>query len=50
MPDAEGETGKTIIVDQKGQGNFTSVQAAIDSIPRNNNLWTRIYIKAGIYK
>ncbi|CAK7340526.1 unnamed protein product [Dovyalis caffra] len=40
---------KTIVVDKNGQGNFTSVQKAIDSIPSNNNFWTLISVKAGIY-
>ena len=40
---------KTIIVDKQGQGDFTSVQKAIDSIPPNNKVWTNICVKAGIY-
>lgn len=40
----------TITVDLFGKGNFTSVQKAIDSIPSNNKLWTRIHVKAGIYR
>ncbi|XVE89551.1 hypothetical protein DITRI_Ditri20bG0005200 [Diplodiscus trichospermus] len=39
----------TIIVDQSGYGNFTTVQKAIDSIPSNNAVWTRIHVKAGVY-
>ena len=41
---------KTITVDQSGQGNFVTVQQAIDSVPNNNRLWVRIHVKAGIYK
>ncbi|XVE89550.1 hypothetical protein DITRI_Ditri20bG0005100 [Diplodiscus trichospermus] len=39
----------TVIVDQSGGGNFTTVQKAIDSIPSNNAAWTRIHVKAGVY-
>ncbi|KAG8658436.1 hypothetical protein MANES_03G148200v8 [Manihot esculenta] len=39
-----------ILVDQSGNGNFTSVQSAIDSIPSNNKRWFCIYIKGGIYR
>ncbi|XP_050220669.1 probable pectinesterase 29 [Mercurialis annua] len=46
----KGVIAKKIIVDQNGQGNFTSLQKAIDSIPSNNSVWTKIYIKAAIYK
>nr|XP_011466177.1 PREDICTED: probable pectinesterase 29 [Fragaria vesca subsp. vesca] len=40
---------RTIVVDKSGLGNFTSVQQAIDSIPSNNLLWTRILISSGTY-
>ena len=30
--------------------SFSTVQAAIDSVPSNNNNWIVIDIKAGIYK
>ncbi|KAL5783721.1 hypothetical protein ACOSP7_008750 [Xanthoceras sorbifolium] len=40
---------KTITVDQSGHGDFNSVQAAINSIPQNNNQWIRVYVKAGVY-
>ncbi|XP_039156169.1 probable pectinesterase 55 [Eucalyptus grandis] len=40
----------TIVVDQSGHGQFTTVQQAIDSIPAKNNVWTRILVKPGIYK
>ncbi|KAK7269435.1 hypothetical protein RIF29_22161 [Crotalaria pallida] len=39
----------TIIVDQSGQGDFTAIQTAIDSIEQNNNRWVKIHIKAGTY-
>ncbi|XP_015570382.1 probable pectinesterase 55 [Ricinus communis] len=45
----KGVIARKITVDQSGHGDFTAVQKAIDSIPPNNNLWTRIYIKAAIY-
>ncbi|XVF05935.1 hypothetical protein REPUB_Repub06bG0004800 [Reevesia pubescens] len=47
--DLQAVTAKTIIVDQSGNGNFITVQKAIDSIPPNNAAWIRIHVKAGIY-
>ncbi|HEV2294930.1 MAG TPA: pectinesterase family protein [Tepidisphaeraceae bacterium] len=41
---------KTITVAQEGAGDFTSVQAAIDSIPANNTQPVTIHIKPGTYK
>ncbi|XP_030459729.1 probable pectinesterase 55 [Syzygium oleosum] len=39
----------TITVDKSGDGNFTSVQAAVDSVPLNNNAWICIHLKADTY-
>lgn len=39
----------TIIVDHRGKGNFLRVQQAIDSVPPNNAVWTRILISPGVY-
>lgn len=39
-----------ITVDQHGRGDFTTVQAAIDSVPVNNAANTTILIKAGVYR
>ncbi len=39
-----------IIVDAKGTGDFTTVQAAINSAPFLKTTETKIYIKNGIYK
>ncbi|CAI9106204.1 OLC1v1005304C1 [Oldenlandia corymbosa var. corymbosa] len=33
-----------------GEGNFTSIQAAIDRVPSNNKDWIRIYVHAGTYR
>nr|XP_023926287.1 probable pectinesterase 29 [Quercus suber] len=41
---------KTILVDQSGKGQFTTVQKAIDSIPSSNKQWTIILLNAGVYK
>ncbi|GAB2292142.1 hypothetical protein Dimus_026393 [Dionaea muscipula] len=46
-PDQDEE--KTIIVDQSGSGNFTTIQSAIDYIPSNNVDNILVHIKAGIY-
>lgn len=39
-----------MIVSVDGNGDFTSVQEAIDQIPENNNERVTIYIKNGVYK
>ncbi|XP_052194104.1 probable pectinesterase 29 [Diospyros lotus] len=39
----------SLVVDQSGHGNFTAVQAAIDSVKPNNHAWARIQVKAGVY-
>ncbi|KAF8018315.1 hypothetical protein BT93_H3264 [Corymbia citriodora subsp. variegata] len=44
------QDSKTIVVDQSGQGQFTTVQQAIDSVPAENSIWTHILVKPGIYK
>src|SRR5688572_1245547 len=38
-----------IIVGQDGSGNFSTVQAAVDSLPANNRERTIIFIKNGTY-
>lgn len=39
-----------ITIAKDGTGNFTTIQAAIDSIPSNNSKRTVIFIKNGTYK
>ncbi|WVY90904.1 hypothetical protein V8G54_036418 [Vigna mungo] len=39
----------TIVVDQQGKGDFTTVQAAIDSIKENNYQWVKIHVNPGKY-
>ena len=41
---------KTLIVDKKGHGNFSTIQAAIDSVPSNNRFWVSIHIRPGLYR
>ncbi|KAK9072471.1 hypothetical protein SSX86_008905 [Deinandra increscens subsp. villosa] len=43
------EKYQTITVDQSGQGNYTTIQAAIDAIPSGNMQWICIYVKTGTY-
>ncbi|KAL3626610.1 hypothetical protein CASFOL_030159 [Castilleja foliolosa] len=43
-------TNRTIIVDANGQGDFKSVQAAIDHVPILNSKWIIIHIKKGVYR
>ncbi|KZV35827.1 hypothetical protein F511_18301 [Dorcoceras hygrometricum] len=40
----------TIFVDPSGKGDFTTIQAAINSVPSYSKNWTCIYIKAGTYR
>ncbi|XP_050384366.1 probable pectinesterase 55 [Argentina anserina] len=47
--DVQQVVPRTITVDKLGRGDFASVQQALDSIPSNNSVWTRIYIKSGTY-
>ncbi|KAF3600414.1 hypothetical protein F2Q69_00037115 [Brassica cretica] len=39
-----------VFVDQSGNGNFTKIQKAIDSVPANNRNWFFINVAAGLYK
>ncbi|KAL0414084.1 UNVERIFIED_CONTAM: putative pectinesterase 29 [Sesamum radiatum] len=39
----------TITVDASGHTGFSTIQAAIDSVPSNNKNWISIYVKAGVY-
>jgi pectin methylesterase-like acyl-CoA thioesterase len=43
-------TNRTIKVDINGNGEFKSVQAAIDSIPEGNSNWVIIHIRQGVYR
>lgn len=47
---AVSDAEKAVRVDPSGGGDFTTVQAAIDSVPNNNDGWTQISIKAGTYR
>src|SRR5262249_14928093 len=38
-----------IVVARDGSGNFTSVQAAVDSVPADNTKSVTIHIKPGVY-
>lgn len=41
---------KTIQVSQTEEAQFKTIQSAIDTIPLNNSLWTRIQISSGTYR
>lgn len=43
-------TNRTIKVDINGNGEFKSVQAAIDSIPEGNSNWVIVHIRKGVYR
>jgi len=47
---AQSATNKIIVVDQKGGGDFTSIQDAINSLADTATAPRIIFIKAGIYK
>lgn len=44
------DAGKTVTVNSSGGGDFTTVQAAINSVPDGNGNWIQISVKAGFYK
>jgi len=41
---------RSITVDQRGNGDFKTVQEAIDSVPDWNNDWIRIHVNQGVYR
>ncbi|KAG2390757.1 Pectinesterase protein [Vigna angularis] len=41
--------GRVIVVDQNGNGDSTTVQAAVDMVPQNNTQRVKIFIYPGIY-
>ncbi|BAT87776.1 hypothetical protein VIGAN_05117800 [Vigna angularis var. angularis] len=41
---------RTIKVDISGQGDFTSIQDAIDSIPEENSQWVIVHVRKGLYR
>ncbi|TXG71610.1 hypothetical protein EZV62_000189 [Acer yangbiense] len=43
-------TNRTIKVDINGDGDFTSVQEAINSVPEGNGEWVIIHIRKGVYR
>ncbi|KAJ6902785.1 pectinesterase 67 [Populus alba x Populus x berolinensis] len=43
-------TNRTIKVDINGDGDFTSVQEAINAVPKNNSQWIIIHLRKGVYR
>ncbi|KAF7807344.1 putative pectinesterase 29 [Senna tora] len=41
---------RKITVDRAGNGNFSAIQAAINSVPSGNKFWVSINVKAGTYR
>ncbi|XP_021774265.1 probable pectinesterase 67 [Chenopodium quinoa] len=41
---------RTIVVDVNGNGDYKSVQAAIDAVPVGNSNWVTIHLRKGIYR
>jgi hypothetical protein len=48
-PSATTPVSGTIVVAKDGSGNFTTIQAALDSIPAGNRAWVTIAVKNGTY-
>ncbi|XP_031257761.1 probable pectinesterase 67 [Pistacia vera] len=44
------QTNRTIKVDINGDGDFTSVQEAIDAVPPGNGEWIIIHVRKGVYR
>lgn len=47
---AEVHCHSTRVVDQSGNGQFKSIQSAIDSVPSGNQKWFCIHVTSGIYR
>ncbi|KAF5738770.1 hypothetical protein HS088_TW13G01671 [Tripterygium wilfordii] len=43
-------TNRTLKVDINGDGDFKSVQAAIDAVPEGNGNWVIIHVRKGVYR
>lgn len=43
-------TNNTILVDINGEGDYRSIQEAIDAVPENNSKWVIIHIRKGVYR
>lgn len=43
-------TNRTIKVDINGNGEFKSIQDAIDSVPEGNSKWIIIHVRKGVYR
>ncbi|KAK3418078.1 hypothetical protein EUGRSUZ_H04048 [Eucalyptus grandis] len=43
-------TDRAIKVDINGNGDFKSVQAAVDSVPSGNSKWVIIHVRKGVYR
>lgn len=43
-------TNHMIVVDAEGNGDFKTVQAAIDEIPDGNSQWIIIHVRKGVYR
>ncbi|KOM46078.1 hypothetical protein LR48_Vigan06g138400 [Vigna angularis] len=48
--DKSASPQRIITVDQSGNGDFSKIQSAIDSVPSNNKQWIHINVNAGTYR
>ncbi|KAI3695179.1 hypothetical protein L1987_78168 [Smallanthus sonchifolius] len=46
----DANESRVIVVDQKGSGDSTTVQAAVDMVPFNNSIRVKIYILPAVYR
>jgi pectinesterase len=47
---ASASSAVLITVDQSGNGDYSKIQDAIDSVPSNNSVQTFILIAPGVYR
>lgn len=47
---ASASSAVLIRVDQSGDGDYTKIQDAIDSVPSNNSVHTFILLAPGVYR
>lgn len=43
-------TNRTILVDINGNGDYKSVQEAINAVPDGNSNWITIHVRKGVYR
>lgn len=44
------KTNRTIKVDINGNGDYKTVQEAVNAVPENNSEWIIIHVRKGVYR